>query len=152
MWTAQMGPCVGGSQPYVRARAAWVGRYASVEARARRPLASDASTSKAADRPPRQRTSSSPQRARPIPGTGRGVEGSTLTRQRVVAAVGCTNSAAVLRKKPAPGDAGRYMHHRSPSKPEGDLGRWWLIEQRRQSGTTLTSASRQLRSLLRPTL
>jgi hypothetical protein len=42
----------------------------------------------------RHRTSSSRQRARPTPGTGRGVEGSALMRQRVLAAVGCLNSAA----------------------------------------------------------
>ena len=89
-----MGPAsqyVGRNQLYMRARAAGVGRYASVE---RRPLASHASNSKVADPPPRQRISSSSQRARPIPGTGRGVEGSTLTRQRVVAAVGSPKSAA----------------------------------------------------------
>ncbi len=79
---------VGGNQLDMRARAAGVGRYANVEARARRPLASRASNSKVADPPPRQRRSSSAQRARPIPGTGRDVEGRTLTRQRVVAAVG----------------------------------------------------------------
>src|SRR5258708_33935364 len=96
MWTAQIGSAsqyVGGNLLYMRARAAGVGRYARVEARARRPLASHTSNSKVAGPPPRQRISSSPQRARPIPGTGRGVEGSTLTRQRVVAAVGSPKSA-----------------------------------------------------------
>jgi hypothetical protein len=86
--------CVGGNQSYMHVRAASGGRYASVEARARRPLASHASNSKVAAPPPRQRISSSPQRARPIPGTARGVEGSTLTRQRVVAAVGCRKAFA----------------------------------------------------------
>jgi hypothetical protein len=84
MWTAKKGP-VSRGQSYMRARGALVGRCASAEARARQPLASHASTSKFADSPPRQRTSSTPQRARPIPGTDRGVEGSALTRQRVVA-------------------------------------------------------------------
>ena len=96
MWTAQMGPAsqyVGGDQPYVRANAAGVRRYAGVESRARRSLASHVSNAKVAESPRRQRIGSPPQRARPIPGTGRGVEGSTLTRQRIVAGVGSPKSA-----------------------------------------------------------
>jgi hypothetical protein len=97
MWTAEMGPAsqyVGGDPLYMRASAAWVGRYAGVESRARRSLASRACNAKVAESPRRQRISSTPQRARPIPGTGRGVEGGTLTRQRIVAGVGSPKSAA----------------------------------------------------------
>ena len=78
----------------LRASSAVVGRWPVSAGRARRPCASQASTSKQALSPPRHRTSSSRQRARPTPGTGRGVEGSALMRQRVLAAVGCLNSAA----------------------------------------------------------
>jgi hypothetical protein len=53
-----------------------------------------ASISNSALSPLRHRVSSSRHRARPMPGTGKGVESSALTRQRVVAAVGWLNSAA----------------------------------------------------------
>jgi hypothetical protein len=79
--------------PSTCAPAAGAGWRASLEDRARRPLAAHASTSKVAASPPRQRTSSSRHQARPTPGTGRGVEGSALMRQHVVAAVGCPKSA-----------------------------------------------------------
>ena len=46
--------------------------------------------------PARARISSTSQRARPTPSTGRGVEGSTDTRQRVAAAVGWPKSAASI--------------------------------------------------------
>jgi hypothetical protein len=62
--------------------------------RARRPSASQASTSNSALSPPRHLISSSRHRARPTPGTGSGVDGSALTRRRVVDAVGCPKSAA----------------------------------------------------------
>jgi hypothetical protein len=57
-------------------------------------LASQASTSKSALSPARQRINSSCHRARPTPGTGNGAEGSAPTRQRVTDAVGCPKSAA----------------------------------------------------------
>ncbi|WP_366938153.1 hypothetical protein [uncultured Brevundimonas sp.] len=43
---------------------------------------------KSAASAPRQRMSSIRHRARPMPGTGKGADGSALTRQRVAAAVG----------------------------------------------------------------
>jgi hypothetical protein len=115
MWTAQMGNASQyvGSQLSVRAPAAGVGRYASVEARQRRPLASHAASSKVAAPPRRRRISSSAQRARPIPGTDRGVESSTLTRRRVVMAVGCPMSAAW---------AWRRHHRRSCQKKQSGQG------------------------------
>jgi hypothetical protein len=69
-----------------------------------------ASTSNSALSPLRHRTSSSRHRARPTPGTGRGVEGSALTRQRVVAAVGCLNSRLRLAAAiaAAPGQSRRF--------------------------------------------
>jgi len=51
-------------------------------------LASQDSNSKSALSPARQRINSTRHRARPTPGTGKGVDGSTLTRQRVTEAVG----------------------------------------------------------------
>jgi hypothetical protein len=74
--------CVG-KQLYMCARAAGADWSASVEARARCPLASYASNSKVADSPPRQRVNSTTRRARPTSGTGRCVEGNALTRQVV---------------------------------------------------------------------
>lgn len=62
--------------------------------KARRPFASQASTSNAALSPPRHRKSSRNQRGLPTPGTGRGEDGRTETRQRVTAAVGSPNNAA----------------------------------------------------------
>ena len=78
----------------MRARPAGVDRRLSSAGSARRPLASHASNSKVADSAARHRSNSTSHRARPTPGTGRGVEGSALTRQRVIAAVGCQKSAA----------------------------------------------------------
>ncbi len=69
------------------------------EGRARRPFASQASTSKSALSPARQRISSSCHRARPTPGTGNGVDGRALTRQRVTAAVGCPKSVASVCRR-----------------------------------------------------
>jgi hypothetical protein len=69
------------------------------DGRARRPFASQASTTKSALSPPRQRISSSRHWLRPMPGTGNGVEGRALTRQRVTAAVGCPNSAASVCRR-----------------------------------------------------
>ena len=69
------------------------------EGRARRPFASQASTSNSALSPARQRISSSCHRARPTPGTGNGVEGRALTRQRVTAAVGCPKSVASICRR-----------------------------------------------------
>jgi hypothetical protein len=53
-----------------------------------------ASTSISALSPARHRINSSCHRGRPTPGTGNGVEGSALTRQRVMDAVGWPKSAA----------------------------------------------------------
>jgi hypothetical protein len=57
-------------------------------------VASHASSSKSALSPARARISSTSQRGRPTPGTGSGADGSTETRQRVMAAVGWPKSAA----------------------------------------------------------
>ena len=83
----------------MRARPAGVDRRLSSAGSARRPLASHASNSKVADSAARHRSNSTSHRARPTPGTGRGVEGSALTRQRVIAAVGCQKSAASARRR-----------------------------------------------------
>jgi hypothetical protein len=70
----------------MRACSAGIDWWASSEGRARRPLASHASNSKFADSPrARHRINSTSQRARPTPGTGRGVDGSIVMRQCVVA-------------------------------------------------------------------
>jgi len=99
---------LGGNQLDMRAHAAGLGRYASVEARARRPLASHASNSKVADPPPRQRRSSRAQRARPIPGTGRDVEGRTLIpntsllQSAKLSSWGLTGASAAVRGRSLP--------------------------------------------------
>ena len=51
-------------------------------------MPSHASSSRSKESPARARRSSTSQRARPTPGAGSGDEGSTDTRQRVIAAVG----------------------------------------------------------------
>ena len=64
-------------QPEARRRPMSVsaGPWTGPEGRARRPLASQASTSKSTLSPARHRINSSCQRARPTPGTGKGVAG-----------------------------------------------------------------------------
>ena len=57
-------------------------------------MSSQPSNSRSKDSPARARISSISQRARPMPGTGKGDEGSTDTRQRVIAAVGWPKSLA----------------------------------------------------------
>ncbi len=54
---------------------------------------------KSAGAPPRTRSSSARQRARPIPGTGSRAEGRAEIRQRVVAALGWPKlSASAIRR------------------------------------------------------
>ena len=62
-------------------------------------MASHASSSKSALSPARARISSTSQRCRPTPGTGSGADGSTETRQRVIAAVGWPKSAASVCRR-----------------------------------------------------
>ena len=54
---------------------------------------------KSAHSPARLRISSTSQRARPIPGTGSGADGSVETRQRVTAAVGWPKSTASVARR-----------------------------------------------------
>src|ERR1700730_15123531 len=84
------------------------GPWTRPEGRARRPLASQASTSKSALSPARHRINSSCQRARPTPGTGKGVAGSAVTRQRVTDAV-CRSPPAANGEADGAGPFGREL-------------------------------------------
>jgi hypothetical protein len=71
-------------------------RLAKSAGKARRPWTSHASTTKSALSPARHRINSSSHRARPTPGTGKGVDGSVDTRHRVADAVGCPAPMKVM--------------------------------------------------------
>jgi hypothetical protein len=62
-------------------------------------VSSHASNSKSALSPARARISSTSQRCRPTLGTGSGADGSTETRQRVSADVGCPKAAASVCRR-----------------------------------------------------
>ena len=71
---------------------------------------------KSAHSPALQRMSSTSQRARPTPASGRGAEGKAVTRQRVSAAVGWPKSAASSWR--------RQRRTATPSTPESSAQSW----------------------------
>ena len=83
-------------------------------------MSSHASSSKSALSPARARISSTSHRCRPTPGTGSGADGSTETRQRVVAAVGWPKSAASVcrrqRRSAMPDRAGPLGRELQPAR------------------------------------